>query len=152
MELHPDLLDLLSALAASKAEYLVVGGWAVAFHTEPRFTKDLDLLIGIDPENLTRVAHALSEFGAPKDIVEKAQSLGPKEFLIVGVPPARVDVLRSIPGVDFDDARSRRVLATWGTTEVPILGREDLISAKRAAGRERDRRDLRALLRETPER
>ena len=55
MDLLPDFKDLLSALADSSAEYLVVGGWAVGFHSEPRFTKDLDLLIGTEEANLTRV-------------------------------------------------------------------------------------------------
>lgn len=68
MDLLPDFKDLLSALAASKADYLVVGGWAVGFHGEPRYTKDLDLLIGPDAENVVRVAAALAAFGAPADI------------------------------------------------------------------------------------
>lgn len=68
MDLLPDFKDLLSALAASNADYLVVGGWAVGFHGEPRYKKDLDLLIGPDAENVVRVASALATFGAPADI------------------------------------------------------------------------------------
>lgn len=145
MTLHPDLMDLLGAFSSSSVDYLIVGGWAVSVHSEPRFTKDLDLLIGTAQDNLERAARALIQFGAPEAIVSKARSLAPDEFLFFGVPPARVDVLRYIPGVQFDEAFARRVDVTWGDTVVHVISREDLIAAKRAAGREKDLRDLRAL-------
>ncbi len=145
MDLHPDFRDLLSALAASNAEYLVVGGWAVGGHAEPRFTKDLDILIGANEENLARVATAFDRFGAPARIVEQLRTLRPDEFLFLGAPPARIDVLRTIPGVEFDAAYARRLPVAWDGVVVDVIGRDDLIAAKRASGRERDLRDLRAL-------
>lgn len=148
MDLHPDLMDLLTAFSSSNVEYLIVGGWAVSVHTEPRFTKDLDLLIGADPANLSRVADALSVFGAPPDVVRDAAALADDEFMFFGSPPARVDLLRAIPGVDFVAAWQRRVDVDWNGVVVHVIGRDDLIAAKRAAGRERDLRDLRALERE----
>jgi hypothetical protein len=147
MDLLPDFKDLLSALAASSAEYLVVGGWAVGFHTEPRFTKDLDLLIGTDPDNLARVVDAVRTFGAPSTIVEQLATLGADEFLFLGSPPVRVDLLRTIPGVEFHSALSRAVRADWDGVPATILSRDDLIASKRAAGRERDLRDLERLQR-----
>jgi len=135
----------LSALAASNAEYLVVGGWAVGFHAEPRFTKDLDLLIGTDPENLRRVADAVRAFGAPSGIVEQLAALGADEFLFLGAPPARVDILRAIPGVEFRSALARGVRADWDGVPAIIISKDDLIASKRAAGRERDLRDVKRL-------
>lgn len=145
MDLHPDLMDLLGAFSSSNVEYLVVGGWAVSVHSEPRFTKDLDLLIGTSEDNLERAAHALTLFGAPASIVSQARALGPEEFLFFGVPPARVDLLRAIPGVRFDEAFARRVDVQLGGATVHIVSKADLIASKRAAGREKDLRDLRAL-------
>lgn len=145
MDLLPDFKDLLSALAASNAEYLVIGGWAVGFYVEPRFTKDLDLLIGTDPENLARVVEALRSFGAPPTIIHQLETLADDEFLFLGAPPARVDLLRSIPGVDFRAAMARATRADWDGVPASIISREDLIASKRAAGRERDLRDLKAL-------
>ncbi len=145
MDLHPDLMDLLAAFSTSSVEYLVVGGWAVSVHSEPRFTKDLDVLIGEDRENLDRAARALQLFGAPPAIVETVEQLGPDEFMFFGVPPARVDLLRRIPGVEFADAWLRRFDVHLDGIVVHVIGRDDLIAAKRAAGRERDLRDLRAL-------
>jgi hypothetical protein len=112
MDLHPDLIDLLEAFASSSVEFLVVGGWAVSTHAKPRFTKDLDLWIGTDAANLARVAKALAAFGAPAQIVLQAAALAEDEFLFLGVPPARVDLLRQIPGVEFEDAWPRRELLT----------------------------------------
>lgn len=145
MDLLPDFKDLLSALADSSAEYLVVGGWAVGFHSEPRFTKDLDLFIGTDAANLARVVEAVRRFGAPSTIVEQLASLGVDEFLFLGAPPARVDLLRTIPGVDFSAAMARAMRVDWDGVPATIISREDLIASKRAAGRERDLRDLKKL-------
>jgi hypothetical protein len=134
MAILPDFKDLLSALADSNAEYLVVGGWAVGFHSEPRFTKDLDLLIGTDAANLARVVEAVRKFGAPETIVEQLATLGPDEFLFLGAPPARVDLLRTIPGVDFRAAMSRALHVDWDGVPANIISREDLIpSAPRDA-------------------
>ena len=145
MVLHPDFRDLLSALADSRAEYLVIGGWAVGVHAEPRFTQDLDLFVGTDDENLARVVRAFERFGAPAHIVEALRSLRPDEFLFLGVAPARVDVLRTIPGVAFEPAYARRLRVEWDGLVADVIGREDLLAAKRAAGRAKDLRDVLAI-------
>jgi hypothetical protein len=145
MDLHPDLMDLLAAFANSNVEYLIVGSWAVSYYSEPRYTKDLDILVGTDDANFGRLVSALSLFGVPPHILVQAKSLRDDEFLFFGSPPARVDVLRSIPGACFEDAFKRRVDVQWNDVPVSIISRDDLLAAKRAAGRERDLRDVRAL-------
>ena len=145
MDLHPDFRDLLSALAATNAEYLIVGGWAVGYHAEPRFTKDLDVFIGPSHENLEAVVRAVERFGAPPAILEALRTLGPDEFLFLGAAPVRVDILRRVDGIAFADAYARRETALWDGVPVSVIGLDDLIAAKTAAGRERDRRDLKLL-------
>lgn len=152
MDLHPDLMDLLTAFESSNVEYLVIGGWAVSFHSEPRFTKDLDLFIGEDDSNLVRVIKALGEFGVPESILEKARGMAPDEFLFFGVAPVRVDLLRRIPGASFAESYAHRVEADWRGTRVNIMARDDLIRAKRAAARPRDLADVRALEKAAPKR
>jgi predicted nucleotidyltransferase len=142
MDLHPDFRDLLLALAATNAEYLVVGGWAVGYHAEPRFTKDLDVFIGPSDENLEAVASALEQFGAPAAIIGALRGLGPDEFLFLGAAPVRVDILRRVDGIAFAEAYPRRETVQWDGVPVSMIGFDDLVVAKRAAGRERDRRDL----------
>jgi predicted nucleotidyltransferase len=145
MDLHPDFKDLLSALAATSAEYLVVGGWAVGYHAEPRFTRDLDLFIGPSNENLQAVASALAQFGAPAAIVDALRGLGADEFLFLGAAPVRIDILRRVDGITFGDAYARRETVEWDGVPVSVIGFDDLVAAKTAAGRERDRRDLKLL-------
>ena len=145
MVLHPDFRDLLSALADSSAEYLVIGGWAVGVHAEPRFTQDLDIFVGTNDENLLRVVRAFERFGAPAHIVDALRTLRADEFLFLGVPPARVDVLRTIPGVEFEAAYARKLRVEWDGLAADVIGRDDLLAAKRAAGREKDLRDVRAI-------
>jgi hypothetical protein len=150
MDLPPDLLDLLTEFASSGVEYLVVGGWAVGVHAEPRYTKDLDLFVGPSAENLSKVTSALERYGAPAALVEQVRTMKPDEFVFFGVPPSRVDLLRDIPGVDFAGAWARRVNVVWRGIDVHVIGFDDLVAAKRAAGRAKDRDDLRMLERFRP--
>lgn len=145
MDLHPDFRDLLSALADTNAEYLVVGGWAVGYHAEPRFTKDLDLFIGPSQQNLAAVAKALERFGAPPDLVDALRALGPHEFLFLGSPPVRIDFLRHIDGIMFEAAYARRERIDWDGVAVSMIAYDDLVAAKKAAGRTKDASDLRLL-------
>jgi hypothetical protein len=77
-------------------------------------------------------------FGAPRDILEALRTQTAGEFVFMGVPPLRVDFLRSIAGVDFETAYARRIDARWHGVAVSVIGRSDLIAAKRAAGRPQD--------------
>ena len=148
MSLHSDFKDLLSAFAESEVEYLLVGGYAVGFHSRPRFTKDIDLWVGEDSDNLHLVYRALATFGAPEHVLEQLQHLGPDEILYLGSPPLRVDILKRIPGVTFTSAFAKRVEATWDGAPVSIICIDDLIAAKRASAREQDLLDIRELTRD----
>jgi hypothetical protein len=143
--LHPDLKDLLSAFADASVEYLLVGGYAVGFYSRPRATKDIDLWIRGTEENLARTCEALTRFGAAPAIVQALRDSTSEDIVWFGIAPTRVDILRRIEGVEFDPAYERRTQADWEGTAVSIIGIDDLIAAKRAAGRGQDLRDVRAL-------
>jgi hypothetical protein len=68
IELPDDFRDLLLELADAGAEFVLVGGHAVAFHGHPRATKDMDILIRADKSNAERVYVALAAFGAPLEL------------------------------------------------------------------------------------
>ena len=119
MDLHPDLTELLTELGLSGAEYLVVGGWAVGVHSEPRYTKDLDLLIGTSPENLERVVRALEAYGAPPGLIQDIRTMKPHEFVFFGTPPARVERIgHSTCAFPFRDEQPRD---NAGATRSPNL-------------------------------
>lgn len=145
MDLSPDLTDLLTEFENSGVEYLVIGGWAVSTHAKPRYTKDLDLWIGTSPANLAKAVRALTSFGAPRGLIEQAAGMSADEFLFFGTPPARIDLLRSIPGAVFEEAWPRRCRAAWGSLTVNVIDLDDLIATKRAAGRPRDLSDVKLL-------
>jgi hypothetical protein len=146
--MYPDFEQLLSSLNAEGAAYLIVGGYAVGEHAQPRATKDLDIFIGPDPGNAVVVWRALARFGAPigqitpKDLAESGS------IFRIGVPPIAVDILRDIDGVNFDEAFSRRVVITVNQQsglQAPFISVSDLTLNKLAAGRPQDLADVEAL-------
>jgi hypothetical protein len=146
MELQPDFKEILAAFAARNVEYLLVGGWAVGFHGQPRLTKDLDLWIRPTPENLARAREALAEFGAPEAMLNELETAAPEDVLWMGTPPLRIDVVKGVPGGSFDAAYPGRVVATWSGVPVSVVGLDDLIALKRASGRPQDLVDADALV------
>ena len=133
---------MLAALSAAGAEFLVVGAHAVAVHGRPRATGDLDLWVRPSHENSARVWEALVAFGAPLADLTRADLEQPDLIYQIGVPPARIDVLTGISGVTFAEAWPRRIIVPIGGLSVPVLGRDDLIRNKKAAGRPRDLADV----------
>jgi len=142
MELQADFRDLLASFNGRGVEYLIVGGYALAFHGAPRYTGDLDLLIRPTGENARRVLAALVDFGfADLDLVED-DFTAPGKVVQLGVPPVRVDLMTSISGVTWDDAHASRAPGRYGELEVEFIGRDAFVANKRASGRARDLADL----------
>ena len=138
MSANLDFKDLLKSLVDCQVKFLIVGGYAVMHYGEPRFTKDLDIWIEASGENAGRVFKALLKFGAPlaglteKDFCEEGY------FYKLGVPPVRVDILMSIPGVSFNAAWEGREKAEFNNVDVYFISKKDLITSKRASGRPQD--------------
>jgi hypothetical protein len=142
---NPDFRDLFAALNAAAARYLLVGGYAVAFHAQPRFTKDLDVWTDPDTANATRVFEALRQFGAPLNELTAADLSRAGTIFQIGVPPNRIDIVTAIDGVSFPEAWPDRAETTYGNQTVPVIGRGHLIQNKRASARPQDLLDLEIL-------
>lgn len=146
-----DFKELLSAFNDHQVKYLIVGGYAVSLHAQPRATKDLDILISPDVENSKLVYAALAKFGAPVEELSASAFTEPDSFFRMGRPPVMVDILPRISGVNFEDAWRRRVVVQVDNAlTVPFISREDLIASKLSAGRAQDLADI-AALRESQE-
>ena len=138
----PDFKDLLSLFKKYRVKYLVVGEYAVMRYSEPRFTKDLDLLISVDKNNSISVYNALKEFGAPLVNITAKDFSQEGYFYQMGVQPLRVDILMSIPGVNFDEAWEHKEVVQLGDIEINFISKKHLIESKKASGRPQDLLDL----------
>jgi hypothetical protein len=139
IRLQADLKEFLSLLASNKVEYLLIGGYAVGYYGYPRPTGDMDVWIGISPQNAQRVVNALSEFGfaAPPERFLEANSL-----VRMGVPPFRLEILTTIDGVDFRECYATRNTAVIDGIDVSLISLQDLRTNKKASGRLKDLGDL----------
>jgi hypothetical protein len=136
-----DFEDLLELLERFEVRYLIIGGLAFIFHAKPRFTKDMDLWIGPDPDNLARANQALAAFGSP--YLLEAGGVG--EVLQLGVAPNRIDLLQDPDGMDFDEAWSRRVEGRYGRAKASWIDLDSLIAIKSRIDDPRHREDARVL-------
>ena len=149
LKLDANFYDLLSAFRARSVKYLIVGGWAVSIHAQPRATQDMDIFVSPEPTNIQAIYAALVQFGASLNNVDRQQFLEPGTFFRIGAPPCQIDIFTDIPGVQFE--------ACWPSRlEVPLdekglfanfISAEDLVVAKLASGREQDIADAHAIRR-----
>lgn len=137
----PEFKELLSIFNEHEVKYLIIGAFAVMIYSEPRYTKDLDIWVEPSPENAKRVFAALRDFGAPLlDLTE--EDFASEGFYQMGRPPGRVDVMMSIDGVDFATAWESRTSDTFRGVPVHYIGKRDLLTNKKLAGRHQDLADI----------
>lgn len=136
--MNSDFKELLRIFNENQVKYLIVGGYAVSEHSIPRYTKDLDLWVEPDKDNAKRVFASLKQFGAPLTKVTEATFEEQDVFYRMGIPPVQVDILMSIEGLDFEKAWSNRYSQEIDTIPVSFISKQDLITAKRIAGRSQD--------------
>ncbi len=151
VELPADFRDMLVELADAGADYVLVGGHAVAYHGHPSGTQDMDVLVRAVPENARRVYRALAAFGAPLEQFEvSVDDFSTYDGVLqIGRPPRRIDIINRADGITFDEA-----IASGDTIEVdgrlvPIIGLPALLKNKRASGWPKDLADIAALESET---
>jgi len=145
MEVQQDFKELLALFNDHRVSYMIVGGYALAFHGAPRFTGDLDIFVKPDRENAQRIVAALDAFGFASLGLTVDDFERPDQVIQLGVAPVRIDLITSITGVSWDDAYTGRVSSNFGGVPVHYIGREQFVSNKRAMGRIKDLADLEAL-------
>lgn len=145
MEINKDFMKLLRAFEHLDVRYLLVGAFAVEYHGQPRTSRHMDLWLDDSPENMELVYRALAEFGAPAIAIDHLNAASPLEVVWIGVPPNRIDLAKGLRGLVFADAWQRRVDGAREGVRLHIISRQDLIVAKRAAGRDKDLADAEAL-------
>jgi hypothetical protein len=142
MNLNQDFQEFVELFVAHKVEFLVVGGYALAAHGHPRYTKDLDVWVWLGPENAQRIIAAVEEFGFGNLGLSAADFEEPDVMVQLGHEPQRIDILTYASGLQFEDAHKNRVYITIGNVQVPFISLEDLRINKLASGRPRDIADI----------
>ena len=122
--------------------YLVVGGYAVAFHGYPRYTKDIDLWIQLDKSNAEKILKVLQDFGFGSLELTVEDFLDPEQVIQLGYPPNRIDILTDIKGVDFTKCYSSKIEAAIEGTTVNFIDLDNLRKNKKATARHQDLADL----------
>ena len=145
MEIQKDFSELLALLNARGVEYLIVGGYALAFHGAPRFTGDIDIWIKPDADNAKRILEALDAFGFGSLDLKAEDFTVPDMVIQLGVPPVRVDFLTSLSGVSWKEAQGGRAAGNYGDVPVYFIGRTEFVTNKRITGRKKDVADLEAI-------
>ena len=142
MVLNQDFREFLQSLNDNDVRYLVIGGFALAFHGHPRYTKDLDIWIELEERNADRVVQALHDFGFTLIGLEPADFLEPDTVIQLGYPPSRIDLLIGLKGAEFAECFANRHVETIDGLAINVIDRPNLIRLKREAGRPQDLADL----------
>jgi hypothetical protein len=148
---HRDFVEILREFIDADVRFLLIGAHALAAHGLPRATGDIDVWIAANPENAKKAYKALMQFGAPSEQISEADLASPSLVFQMGVRPLRIDVTTSISGVDFEAAWPNRVYVEIEQMRIPVIGRADLLTNKRATGRAQDLVDADRLDKSTSE-
>jgi phage replication-related protein YjqB (UPF0714/DUF867 family) len=140
--LSKDFKEFIGFLNKNDVRYLIVGGYAVAFHGYPRYTRDLDVWIELSPENAANVIEALEKFGFGALQIKKEDFLEHEQIIQLGYPPNRIDILTSLHGVQFEKCYKSRIEFELADIVVNFIDVENLKRNKIATGRLQDLADV----------
>ncbi|HWP46437.1 MAG TPA: hypothetical protein VNM22_04670 [Candidatus Limnocylindrales bacterium] len=140
--LNPDFKEFIQSLNDNEVRYLIVGGYALAVHGYPRYTRDLDVWLELSPENAAKVVKALAQFGFGSLGLQVEDFLDPNHIIQLGYPPNRIDLLLGLKGVDFESCYASKVQVKIDEVTVNFIDLENLKKNKKATGRLRDLADL----------
>lgn len=145
MKTEKDYEEFLALLNKYKVKYCIIGAFALAFHVEPRYTKDIDILIEASAENAENLLQVLHEFGFGSLKLAPSDFSTPGSIIQLGYEPVRIDIITSIQGLDFADIWENRIQGPYGGQTVNFIDRENLIKSKKISNRSQDRTDLERL-------
>lgn len=137
-----DFKEFIELLIKNKAEYLIVGGYAVGVHGHPRYTGDLDIWLNPSQQNAELILKSVNEFGFSSFNLTVSDFTKPGNVIQLGYPPLRIDLLTAIDGVTFEECFQNMRQVTIGNLTVNFIGYNDLLRNKRESGRPKDIDDI----------
>lgn len=145
MIIQDDLKEFFQLLNENNVEYVIVGGYAVAFHGFVRATKDIDVLFHNTPLNIKKLMAALAGFGISETSMDENTLSEQGRIIRIGSPPLMIELINAVGGVNFEDIWKNKITGTYGDVRVFFISRSDLLSTKKAANRPQDLRDIEEL-------
>ncbi|MEO0457396.1 MAG: DUF6036 family nucleotidyltransferase [Cyanobacteria bacterium P01_A01_bin.114] len=143
--LSQDFREFIELLNKHEVRYLIIGGYAVALHGHPRYTKDLDIWIEIEPSNADKLMNALTDFGFGSVGLKLDDFTASDQVIQLGYPPNRIDLVTTPDGVDFAACYQSKVTISIEGIAVNFINLENLKLNKKASGRLQDLADLEKL-------
>jgi hypothetical protein len=145
MELHKDFKEFIKLLNEHSVAYIIVGGYAMAFHGYPRFTGDIDFFVKPDRDNAKKIISVLKDFGFSSLDISEDDFVLTGRVIQLGFPPVRIDIVTSISGVSWQEAFDGREQINLDDLSCPFIGRKQFIQNKKAIGRHKDLSDIESL-------
>lgn len=145
MIINPDFKEFIQLLNENGVDYLIIGGYALAFHGYPRFTQDIDFWVWADAENAKKITQVLNEFGFNSLDISEHDFLDEESVIQLGFPPNRIDIINQIDGVNFLEAFKEKKVYSDGQMKINFIGLDQLIQNKRSTGRLKDLADVQVL-------
>lgn len=142
MVLNKDFKEFIQLLNQNKVKYLIVGGYAVAFHGHPRYTKDIDIWLWVDDKNAENIIKTLHEFGFNLSRLTKEDFLKQGNIIQLGYPPNRIDLITEVSGLVFDECYPDKVEVVIDGLTIDFIDIANLKVNKKASGRHQDLADL----------
>ena len=142
MIISKDFKEFIELLNKNKVKYLIVGGYAVAFHGHPRYTKDIDIWILIEKANAEKILKTLDDFGFSSIGITEKDLINPEVIIQLGYPPNRIDLITDLSGLNFDECYKKRVEVNVDEIKINFIDLESLKKNKKSSGRNQDLADL----------
>jgi hypothetical protein len=140
--INKDFKEFIGLLNKNHVKYLVVGGYALAFHGYPRYTKDIDFWVWTDKKNAENIIKTLHDFGFSSLDIKEEDFMSPGYVVQLGQPPSRIDLLTSVTGLEFEDCYAAKVHINIQGSEIDFIDLENFKKNKKAVGRHQDLADL----------
>ena len=146
MRVERDFEEFIELLNKHRVQYVIIGAFAVTFHSRPRNTGDIDFLIGNSKDNIRKLMKAVVGFGFGDVGLKDQDFLNPDTVIQLRFEPNRIDILTEVAGMKFGEIYKSRVKGKYGKQATWFISRENLIRSKKVAGRKKDEADLELLI------
>ena len=146
MVLDENFKEFIRLLNANDVKYLVIGGFAVAYHGYPRYTKDIDFWIWAQPENAEKVIKTIKDFGFGMMGFQVEDLLNPENVIQLGYEPNRIDLIVDLEGLDFEICFANCKDAEFEGIPIHFINLDDLVKNKLSTGRLKDKVDAQTLI------